>query len=231
MLKWVGSLSFVAAMAAMVTSVACSSSKSGPLSGGDGSGSGSSGSGSSGDGTTSGSSGDFSSGSTTMFQTGDSGGLGTGSCKTGYYAGSFTCGFIYDPDADGVSLDASGSSSPFQFGGTLGFNLTQSISGELGEDEANGSFTLQAGITTATAVLSGTLNCSTGQFSGALSGGMFNLLGFTGSFDGPLNSEYDGTKAAFTDGAWGLALPTYGTCPGTWTATYMGAADAGADSD
>jgi hypothetical protein len=232
MQRWVGSLSFVAVAAAVISSVACSSSSNSPLgsgsSSGDGTASGSSGS-DTGSGDNSGSSGSG------LFQEGDAQTTGNGTCKTGYYTGTFTCGFVYDPDAGAVGTLSSedAGSGGFPIGGNLAFELTQSISGELGQDTASGTFNLTAGITGATATLSGSLNCNTGQFSGALTGGMFDLnllfVDIQGTFAGPLASTYDGNSASFQNGAWELSLPSYGTCPGTWSATYQGAsADSGA---
>ncbi len=228
MQRWVGSLSFVAVAAAVISSVACSSSSGSPLGGGSGS--------SSGDGTTSGSStgsGDNSGSSGDgLFQAGDAQTNGNGTCKTGYYTGTFTCGFQLDFDAGAtVDLEDAGTGSGgFPIGGSLSFQLTQSISGELGQDTASGTFSLTAGITGATATLSGTLNCNTGQFTGALTGGMYSLLGFIqGTFAGPLAATYNGDTSSFENGAWALTIPGDGTCPGTWSANYAGtSADGGA---
>ena len=73
------------------------------------------------------------------------------------------------------------------------------------------------------ATLGGTLDCNTGQFTGQLSGGMYSLLGlFTGPFNGPLTSEYNGTAFSFVNGVWSLSVPGEGYCPGSWTASFAG---------
>ncbi len=162
--------------------------------------------------------------------TGDSsGGLGTGTCKTGMYTGTFSCEFFYDTDAGDASVAVSPDSGGLiMITGNLSFLLSQSISGELGMDTASGTFVLNAGLTTGSAQLSGSLDCNSGNFTGALSGGMYSLLGiFTGPFEGPLTSQYSGTSFSFVDGVWSLSVPGYGYCPGTWTANYDGPGDAG----
>ena len=209
----------IAACAALVgvvgASIACGSSKT-DLSNDDAgtaSDSGGSSSGGSSSGATS------SGGSSGMFSGGDSGqGMGTGNCQTGMYTGTFSCGFIYDPDAS--MPDAAGA---FTITGSLSFVLKQSTSGELGEDTASGTFDLNAGLTTGSATLGGTLECACGQFTGALTAGTYSLLGiFTGGFAGPLTSDYNGTSFSFVDGTWALVIAGEGTCPGTWTAHYVG---------
>lgn len=234
MKKYVQLVIFGALAAAVCSPIACGSKSGGfaqdPNGGGNegGSSGSTSSSGSSGGVPTGSSSGGSSGGS---FMTGDSsGGMGTGVCKTGMYSGTFSCFFFYDSDAgDGGHSGAipdSGGLGPIT--GNLSFLLSQSISGELGTDTASGMFVLNAGITTGSASLSGTLDCNTGNFTGALSGGMYSLLGlFTGPFEGPLTSQYSGASFSFVDGTWSLTVPGEGYCPGTWTAAYEGAGDAG----
>jgi hypothetical protein len=155
--------------------------------------------------------------------------MGTGVCKTGMYSGTFSCEFFYDSDAgDGGGGAGRDSGGLVMITGNLSFLLSQSISGEIGMDTASGMFVLNAGLTTGSASLSGTLDCSSGSFTGALTGGMYSLLGlFTGPFEGPLTSQYSGASFSFVDGTWSLTVPGQGYCPGTWTAAYEGPGDAG----
>ncbi|HEX4447258.1 MAG TPA: hypothetical protein VH044_11000, partial [Polyangiaceae bacterium] len=153
----------VAAVGWSVGSVACSATPASLPLGQDTSDDSGGGSGStSGSGSGSGSSSGSSSGSG-VFQGADSGGMGTGTCQTGMYTGTFSCTFVYDPNADAApaagSLDAGSNPFPITITGSLSFLLTQSTSGELGQDMASGTFDLTAGITTGMATLGGTLEC------------------------------------------------------------------------
>jgi hypothetical protein len=224
----------VAALGGSVASAACGGSSSPPFAqdtpGDSGTSSGST-SGGSGSG---GGSGSSSSGSQGFSQGDSGGGMGTGVCQTGMYTGTFSCGFILNPGDAG--LDASSpDASPFPpITGNLSFVLSQSTHGELGQDMASGTFVLNAGLTTGMANLDGTLDCASGQFTGSLSGGtysisFFGLPFFSGTFEGPLTSAYNGTSFSFTDGTWALNVANEGECPGTWTANYVGAADASPD--
>jgi hypothetical protein len=185
----------------------------------------------------SGSSGGLSAGSSSGSAGGSSGafasqgdgaaGMGNGVCKTGTYSGPFSCGFYFDQDAgttapvDGGAVDG----GLLQITGTLSFLLTQSMSGELGQDVASGTFAISAGLSfiSGMATLGGTLDCSTGVFTGALTGGTYNaFLIFTGTFDGPLTSEYNGQTFSFVNGGWSLTIPGEGYCQGQWSADYTG---------
>jgi hypothetical protein len=220
MQKYIGIAACVALVGVVGGAIACGSSKPDLTDDGDaGTASDSGGASSSGS-----SSGASSSGGSSgmMFSGGDTGvGMGTGNCQTGMYTGTFSCGFIYDPDASAATV--SDASSGFMITGNLSFVLKQSTSGELGEDTASGTFDLNAGITTGSATLGGTLECGSGQFTGALTAGTYSLLGiFTGGFAGPLTSDYNGTSFSFVNGTWELVIAGEGTCPGTWTANYVG---------
>jgi hypothetical protein len=233
MKKYIQAATFAALAGATCAPIACGS-KSGSALGGDDTGSedgGSDGStssgGSAGSTSSSGSSGGSSGGA---FMTGDSsGGMGTGTCKTGMYSGTFSCLFYYNSNAGDAApgpIPDAGGLGPIT--GNLSFLLTQSISGELGMDTASGMFVLAAGVTMGSAQLNGTLDCGSGTFNGALSGGMYNLFNiFTGPFEGPLTSQYSGASFSFVDGTWSLTIPGEGYCPGTWTASYDGPGDAG----
>src|SRR6185312_10068995 len=110
--------------------------------------------------------------STGIFQGADSGGMGTGTCQTGTYTGTFSCGFIYDPDASGTTTDLGADGGIVTITGTISFQLSQSISGELGQDTASGHIQIGAGFfIVGDADLSGTLDCSTGAFTGSLLNG------------------------------------------------------------
>jgi hypothetical protein len=219
MQKYIGIAACMALVGVVGGSIACGSSKPDLTEDGDAATAGDAGStssgGSSGGSTSSG-------GSSGVFSGGDTGvGMGTGTCQTGMYTGTFSCGFIYDPDASIATV--TDASSGFMITGNLSFVLKQSTSGELGQDTASGTFVLNAGITTGSATLGGTLDCGSGQFTGALTGGMYSLLGFfTGDFAGPLTSAYNGVSFSFIDGTWALVIAGEGTCPGTWTANYVG---------
>jgi hypothetical protein len=174
-----------------------------------------------------------SSGSTGEFTHPDSagGGMGTGVCQTGMYSGSFSCGFYQDPDA-GTTAPMDGGSAEggiLQIMGTLSFLLTQSTSGELGQDMASGTFVIGAGFfVSGMATLAGTLDCASGLFTGMLANGTYSVFFglLTGTFDGPLTSDYNGKTFSFVDGVWSLTIPGEGYCQGQWNADYVG--DAGA---
>jgi hypothetical protein len=216
---------------------ACSSSGS-ALNGGGGGGGGDSDSGdtassSSSSGTGSGSSG---TGTSSSFST-SGGGMGNGTCKTGEYAGTFSCYFFQVFDAGLNDMPDSGGVGPVT--GTMSFALTQDQTVGVGEgtgtDMAAGTFAASlAGIVQADADLQGTLNCSQGSFTGNLVNGVYGFGNGTGdagpvssggasnTFMGPLQSGYDGTTAEFVNGRWSMTIPTLGECIGSWSATYSG---------
>jgi len=155
------------------------------------------------------------------------GGMGTGNCKDGTYSGTFQCTFMFDPDA-GAGSTASADAGGLMITGTLSFNLTQmTVNGESFIDTASGSFSGTAATFFAiSADVGGTLNCNSGVFNGTLTKGTYSgFLFINGTFSGPLNSQYNGTTFSFVDGSWQLTVPGEGTCPGTWSANYVG--DAG----
>jgi hypothetical protein len=177
-------------------------------------------------------------GSSGAFGAGDSAALGTGTCQTGMYAGTFSCLYYQGVDAGIGGAPDSGGIGPIT--GTMQFALTQQVSstGELTQtDIASGTFAAATGgFIAADANLGGTLDCSTGQFTGQLTNGVYGLS-FNPStpplpdpnnhFQGPLVSEYDGKTSAFVNGQWSMAIAGLGACIGTWTATYSGPIDAG----
>jgi hypothetical protein len=232
MKKYVQMVTLAALVGAATAPVACGNNKGSTFSPDN---SGDDGGGPSGSTSSSGSSGGIASGGSSgsssggAFMTGDSsGGMGTGVCKTGMYSGTFSCEFYLDSNAgDAGDAAVPDSGGLFMITGNLSFLLTQSISGELGMDTASGSFAINAGITPGMATLSGTLECGSGTFTGALTGGQYNFFGFTGNFDGPLASQYNGATFSFVDGTWAITIPGQGYCPGTWTANYDGPGDAG----
>lgn len=79
------------------------------------------------------------------------------------------------------------------------------------------------------ATLGGTLDCSSGLFTGSLTGGTYSVFFglFSGTFNGPLMSDYNGTSFSFVDGTWSLTIPGEGYCQGQWNASYSGVGDAG----
>jgi hypothetical protein len=144
--------------------------------------------------------------------------LATGNCKEGRYSGTFTC--YFDPDGGTQPLaDAGG----VQVSGTLTLTLTRSSTGEF-QDVASGKFTANtSSLISASADLSGTLDCNTGKFRGQLTNGTYSgWIFINGTFQGPLASDYDGTNFAFVHGSWVMTIQNAGTCPGTWSANYIG---------
>jgi hypothetical protein len=231
MKKFIDAVTFAALLGAVGLPMACSSKSSGFDSnddGGDASSSGAS-SGSSSGNASGGSSGSSSGSSSGAFASQNDGavGMGTGICQTGTYSGPFSCGFYFDMDA-GTTPPADGGSADgglFVITGNLSFSLKQSMSGELGQDVASGTFAISSGLfISGMATLGGTLDCATGAFTGALSNGTYNVFFgiFTGSFDGPLTSEYNGTTFSFVNGTWSLTVPGEGYCQGQWNADFTG---------
>lgn len=234
MKKFIDVVTFAALLGAVGSPMACSSKSSGFDSNDDGGEAGSSGassgsSGASSSGTSSGGSSGSSGSSSGSFASQNDGavGMGTGICKTGTYSGPFSCGFYFDMDA-GTTPPVDGGSADgglFEITGSLSFSLKQSMSGELGQDVASGTFAISSGLfISGMATLGGTLDCSTGAFTGALSDGTYNVFFglFTGSFDGPLTSEYNGTTFSFVNGTWSLTVPGEGYCQGQWNADFDG---------
>jgi|HubBroStandDraft_4_1064222.scaffolds.fasta_scaffold116953_2 hypothetical protein len=248
-----------ALLGSAVLAFACGGSSSGNFNGqqGDGDDGGDTASSSSG-GTATGSSGGSSSGSTgnSSFSVSSSGGMGNGTCKTGEYAGTFSCYFFQVFDAGLNDMPDSGGIGPVT--GTMSFALTQNQTAGVGEgtgtDLAMGTFAASlSGIVQADADLQGTLDCGQGSFMGNLINGVYGLGngmgdagpvsggGASNTFMGPLQSGYDGTTAEFVNGRWSMTIPTLGECIGSWSATYSGPlsgssggssgspADAGAD--
>jgi hypothetical protein len=230
---WSGRWSILAGAAALA--FACSSSSKG-LSGGTSGDDGSDG------GTPSGSSSGSTSGaggssSASFSGSGSSGSVGTGSCQTGVYSGTFSCLFYYGVDASIGDAPDSGGVGPIT--GTLSFQLTQDVSshGELATtDTASGTFLAATGLfLAAQADLSGTLDCSAGTFQGQLLNGEygFNIGGAplpdpNNKFQGPLVSNYNGATSTFVGGQWSMVIAGEGPCIGSWTASYAGPLDAGA---
>jgi hypothetical protein len=235
MKKYIEAVVFAALVGAAASPLACGSKSSGSFDQGDGGGddSGKLGATSSSGGSSGGTSSGGSGGSSGAFSQGDSGGMGTGVCKTGTYSGPFSCGFYFDPDS-GTTAPVDGGAADggiTQITGTLSFLLTQSTSGgEIGTDIASGTFAISAGLfITGMATLGGTLDCSTGSFTGSLTGGTYSVFFglFTGTFNGPLSSDYNGKTASFVNGGWSLTIPGEGYCQGAWNADYAGVGDAG----
>jgi hypothetical protein len=227
-----------ALLGAGVVAAACGSSSSGNFNGqtADGEEGGDTSSSSSG-GIVTGSGGGGGSSSSAFSVSSGGGGMGNGTCKTGEYAGTFTCEFFF---GDGGQGDAAADSGLLSVSGTLSFALMQNQSAGVGEgtgtDFAMGTFAANTGgFIAASADLNGMLNCSAGIFTGSLTNGDYGLNGPGGmplsgpgnTFQGPFNSDYNGTTAKFVNGTWSMAIAGEGTCAGTWTATYTGPLDGG----
>jgi hypothetical protein len=183
--------------------------------------------------------------SSSSFSTSGAGGMGTGTCQTGEYTGTFSCYFFGGIDAgiDSGIANAPDSGGVGPITGTMSFALTQDMSVGVGEgtgtDTASGTFAAATGgFIAATADLTGTLECSQGVFTGMLVNGMYGLnvngmpvAGPGNTFQGPLDSDYDGKTSTFVNGRWEMAIMVSGdngACIGTWTATYSGPLEAGA---
>jgi len=219
-------------LGAAAVAAACGSSSSGNFNGqpAGGDDAGDTASSSSGGATTGSSSGGI---GTSSFSVSSGGGMGNGTCKTGEYAGTFTCEFFL---GDGGGADAAADSGLLSIAGTLSFALTQNQTAGVGEgtgtDIAMGTFAANTGgFIAATADLNGMLNCSQGIFTGSLTNGDYGLAtsssgmplsGPGNTFMGPFNSNYDGTTATFVGGTWSMAIAGEGTCSGSWTAAYTG---------
>jgi hypothetical protein len=172
-----------------------------------------------------GSSGGSSSGLTLAESGTSSGGLGTGTCKDGMYAGTYECSFDFSSDGGPGSSEGGFNDGGFVVTGNLSFTLSQNTgSGESFIDTASGTFggTCCLNLFTISSTLGGTLNCNTGTFSGSLTDGGYTGLGMMGMFNGPLSSGYDGTTFTFVNGTWNLYVPGAGNCIGDWTANYTG---------
>ncbi len=146
---------------------------------------------------------------------------GTGSCMSGTYAGTYSCSFSYDPNADGGPSDASYDDAGFDITGNISFQLNQDLaSGESFIDMASGTFggTCCANLFTLNATLGGQLNCNSGTFTGDLTNGTYTGFFMMGTFGGPITACYDGRSSTFT-GQWSLTVPSEGTCVGIWTAS------------
>jgi hypothetical protein len=177
------------------------------------------------------------SGSGGTFSASGAGSTGNGTCKTGEYAGMFSCYFYQVFDAGLDDMPDSGGVGPVT--GTMSFALTQNQTAGVGEgtgtDFAMGTFAASlSGVIQADADLQGMLDCSQGAFTGNLINGVYgfgNGMGDAGplssggasnTFMGPLESGYDGTSAQFVNGRWSMTIPTLGECIGSWSAAYSG---------
>jgi hypothetical protein len=144
-------------------------------------------------------------------------------CRPGAYVGTFSCGFLYEPDAAALGPDAQpppvGAATPDASAFTISGTVMLSISA--GSPTVTGTFASSSGISTITSTLSGTLDCSGGAFTGHVSG-TYTLLGsFSGaSIAGPANASY--VDGSFADGTLLLAIPGQGVCPGSWSAQPAG---------
>jgi hypothetical protein len=227
--KYIAAAAGLLALTALGAS-SCSSKSGSPVFGGtdDGGGSGGDDSGfgasSSGAGSSSGT------GSSSGFNLGDAGagGMGNGTCKDGTYAGMYACSFVVGPDCSDAG-DAGFNDGGFVITGNISFQLAQDqSSGESFLDKASGSFgggccAIIPGMPTFSldAGVSGQLNCNSGEFMGMLSNGSYTGFGMTGTFGGPLNSQYNGANSAFVDGKWQLTVPGQGCCTGIWSANLQ----------
>jgi hypothetical protein len=152
--------------------------------------------------------------------------LGTGSCKDGTYSGTFQCTFVFNADASVGDASVSADAGGLNITGTISFQLMhqQTSAGEFaGTSTASGSFSgTAAAFFAISAHVGGTLDCRTGVFDGSLTNGMYSgFLLINGTFAGPLTSDYNGTTFAFVNGQWVLTVPGQGSCPGTWSASYV----------
>jgi hypothetical protein len=143
-----------------------------------------------------------------------------GQCKPGTYEGRFDCLFSAIADA---GIDGGLFTMPVS--GPITLHLTQSQNGEFLEVKdgvldgtANTFFTLKAAI-------SGTLNCRTGEFAGALEKGTYSGLIFVnGTWTGRITANYDRMTFRFPAGTWLMFPDIGGECVGggSWMASYTG---------
>jgi hypothetical protein len=136
-----------------------------------------------------------------------------GECKPGRYEGTFECTYT---DTQGTpALDVSGPIRLTLVRGEQG-EILEVRDGKL-DGTANAVFTFSADIT-------GELDCGNARFSGRLVNGVYSGFIFvTGTFEGPFDSRYDRRQFSLIDGSWLLTVTqSGGTCPGTWTANYVG---------
>jgi hypothetical protein len=140
------------------------------------------------------------------------------SCQAGRYAGTFSCNFVP------AGADA-GAANPFAITGPIEITLLETANGEFLE-VSGGTLTGAALIAiTFTAKVTGTLDCSTGQFDGQVYDGSYGIQPFPpgGFFEGPTTATYSPNGPSLVNGTWNFTvLMTDGTeqgrCIGTWTA-------------
>lgn len=150
---------------------------------------------------------------------------GGATCQAGHYAGTFQCNFI--PSSGDAGVPAGTPTTPFPVTGPVELVLTESQNGEFLEVSGgtmNGSTFIAI---TFTAKISGKLDCQTNRFTGLVSDGQYGIQPFPpgGSFAGPTSATYSPTGPALVNGSWQFTVKdpqgaVFGTCDGTWTATY-----------
>lgn len=147
------------------------------------------------------------------------GSMGTGTCKSGTYSGTFQCTFMFSADSGGAP-DASG----VTITGAVSLYLAPADGGSPGFAPASGNFSGAAsGSVNVGAVLGGVVDCGTGAFTGQLTNGTYSLYIFaSGTFSSPLAADYDATTSSFVNGTWQLDVAGQGTCVGSWMAGYTG---------
>ena len=160
---------------------------------------------------------------------GDSGVQGDGGdgataplCRPGAYVGTFSCGFVYEPDATAPGPDAQPPVAvAVPDGAALTISGTVMLSVSAGSPTVTGMFASSSGISTISSTLSGTLDCASGAFTGHVSG-TYSLLGSISgaSISGPANASY--AEGSFASGALSLTIPGEGVCPGSWSAQPAG---------
>jgi hypothetical protein len=156
----------------------------------------------------------------------------TGGCPIGRYIGNFkgTAGFII-PTADISGLELFNDMPPLQItlSPSTGGSEFEVVGDGVMRGNANGTFPFEA-------TIKGSLDCGTRKFKAALSGSVQLFLeGIRNDFTGSMESSYDTTAHAFTDGSWTVmgngadGGSDFGlTANGSWSAAHT--KDAGADA-
>ncbi len=121
---------------------------------------------------------------------------GDTTCEPGLYIGGFTGGYLSSANA----------LVPVPVFGDLQFELYQHLTGEfleIRDGVMQGNALLFFPFT---AVIKGTLDCSTGYLDGTVSGSYVIAID-TYSFQGQFRAKYDGFNRAFVDGLWSVTEP------------------------
>jgi hypothetical protein len=123
---------------------------------------------------------------------------GPAECPSGVYTGKLSGNYR-----------AAGGLSNKDVGGMIAFTVDHS-------GAVSGSY---SGPNSATATLSGSMNCATADITIAIQGGTYLLTPAPGSakFEGTLTAHYDATQQKFVNGSWTMTEPNSAVDGGTGT--------------